>query len=83
MNNHISKMGAVKCRWGNSSIHSPEPRKLGENTYQFCSPALTERAFERMVVETDLKFALQLKEFVLFKRHIGNHKALPLNDSGN
>jgi diguanylate cyclase (GGDEF)-like protein len=40
-------------------------RELGENTYQFYSPALTERAFERMVMENDLKFALQRKEFLL------------------
>jgi diguanylate cyclase (GGDEF)-like protein len=40
-------------------------RELGENTYQFYSPALTERAFERMVMENDLKFALQREEFVL------------------
>ncbi|MFA4919782.1 MAG: EAL domain-containing protein [Thermodesulfovibrionales bacterium] len=40
-------------------------RELGENTYQFYSPALTERAFERMVMENDLKFALQRKEFIL------------------
>ena len=40
-------------------------RELGENTYQFYSPALTERAFERMVMENDLKFALQREEFIL------------------
>ncbi len=40
-------------------------RELGENTYQFYSPALTEKAFERMVMENDLKFALQRKEFIL------------------
>ncbi len=40
-------------------------RELGENTYQFYSSALTERAFERMVMETDLKFALQREEFIL------------------
>ena len=40
-------------------------KELGENTYQFYSPALTERAFERMVMENDLKFALQRKEFIL------------------
>ncbi len=40
-------------------------KELGENTYQFYSPALTERAFERMVMETDLKFALQREEFIL------------------
>jgi diguanylate cyclase (GGDEF)-like protein len=40
-------------------------KELGENTYQFYSPALTERAFERMVMENDLKFALQREEFIL------------------
>jgi len=40
-------------------------RELGENTYQFYSPALTERAFERMVMENDLKFAFQREEFIL------------------
>jgi diguanylate cyclase (GGDEF)-like protein len=40
-------------------------KELGENTYQFYSPALTESAFERMVMENDLKFALQRKEFIL------------------
>jgi diguanylate cyclase (GGDEF)-like protein len=40
-------------------------RELGENTYQFYSAALTERAFERMVMENDLKFALQREEFIL------------------
>ncbi len=40
-------------------------RELGGNTYQFYSPALTEKAFERMVMENDLKFALQRKEFIL------------------
>jgi diguanylate cyclase (GGDEF)-like protein len=40
-------------------------RELGENTYEFYSPALTERAFERMVMENDLKFALQRDEFIL------------------
>jgi predicted signal transduction protein with EAL and GGDEF domain len=40
-------------------------KELGENTYQFYSPALTERAFERMVMENDLKFALQRAEFIL------------------
>jgi diguanylate cyclase (GGDEF)-like protein len=40
-------------------------RELGKNTYQFYSPALTERAFERMVLENNLKFALQRKEFLL------------------
>ena len=40
-------------------------RELGENTYLFYSPALTERAFERMVMENDLKFALQREEFIL------------------
>lgn len=40
-------------------------RELGKNTYQFYSPALTKRAFERMVLENDLKFALQREEFLL------------------
>jgi diguanylate cyclase (GGDEF)-like protein len=40
-------------------------RELGKNTYQFYSPALTERAFERMVMENDLQLALKRKEFLL------------------
>jgi EAL domain-containing protein (putative c-di-GMP-specific phosphodiesterase class I) len=41
-------------------------RELGKNTYQFYSPALTERAFERMVMENDLQLALQREEFILY-----------------
>ena len=40
-------------------------RELEKNTYQFYSPALTERAFERMVMENDLQLALKRKEFLL------------------
>jgi diguanylate cyclase (GGDEF)-like protein len=40
-------------------------RELGRNTYQFYSPALTERAFERMIMENDLHLALQRNEFLL------------------
>ncbi|MEW6587523.1 MAG: diguanylate cyclase, partial [Nitrospirota bacterium] len=40
-------------------------RKLGKNTYQFYSPELTEKAFERMVLENALQFALKNKEFVI------------------
>jgi diguanylate cyclase (GGDEF)-like protein len=40
-------------------------RELGRNTYQFYSPALTERAFERMMMENDLQLALQHNEFLL------------------
>ena len=40
-------------------------RELEKNTYQFYSPALTERAFERMVMENDLQLAIKNKEFVL------------------
>lgn len=40
-------------------------REIGKNTYQFYSPALTERAFERMVMENDLQLALQREEFLL------------------
>jgi diguanylate cyclase (GGDEF)-like protein len=40
-------------------------RELGENTYEFYSPTLTEKAFERMVMENNLKFALQKEEFIL------------------
>lgn len=39
-------------------------RELGKNTYQFYSPALTERAFERMLMENDLQLALKNKEFI-------------------
>jgi len=40
-------------------------RELGKNTYQFYSPDLTEKAFERMVMENDLQLALNNKEFIL------------------
>lgn len=40
-------------------------RELGRNTYQFYSSALTERAFEKMIMENDLHLALQRKEFLL------------------
>jgi diguanylate cyclase (GGDEF)-like protein len=40
-------------------------RELGRNTYQFYSPALTEKAFERMIMENDLYLALQRNEFLL------------------
>jgi diguanylate cyclase (GGDEF)-like protein len=40
-------------------------RELGKNTYQFYSPALTEKAFERMVMENDLQLALKRGEFLL------------------
>jgi diguanylate cyclase (GGDEF)-like protein len=40
-------------------------REPGKNTYQFYSPELTERAFERMVLENDLRFALKNEEFIL------------------
>jgi diguanylate cyclase (GGDEF)-like protein len=40
-------------------------RELGRNTCQFYSPALTERAFERMMMENDLQLALQHNEFLL------------------
>jgi diguanylate cyclase (GGDEF)-like protein len=40
-------------------------KEIGENTYQFYSRTLTERAFERMVMENNLKFALQREEFIL------------------
>ena len=40
-------------------------RELGRNTYQFYSPDLTEKAFERMVLENDLRFALRNEEFIL------------------
>jgi diguanylate cyclase (GGDEF)-like protein len=40
-------------------------RELGKNTYQFYSPALTEKAFEKMVMENDLQLALKRGEFLL------------------
>lgn len=40
-------------------------RELGKNTYQFYSPELTGRAFDRMVLENDLRFALKNEEFIL------------------
>jgi diguanylate cyclase (GGDEF)-like protein len=40
-------------------------RELGKNTYQFYSPAFTEKAFERMVMENDLQLALKRKEFLI------------------
>jgi diguanylate cyclase (GGDEF)-like protein len=40
-------------------------RELGKNTYQFYSPDLTEKAFERMVLENDLQLALKREEFLL------------------
>ncbi len=40
-------------------------KELGKNIYQFYSPALTEKAFERMVLENNLQHALQREEFVL------------------
>jgi diguanylate cyclase (GGDEF)-like protein len=40
-------------------------RELGKNTYQFYSPAFTEKAFERMIMENDLQLALKRKEFLI------------------
>lgn len=40
-------------------------RELGKNTYQFYSPAFTEKAFERMVMENDLQLALKRREFII------------------
>jgi diguanylate cyclase (GGDEF)-like protein len=40
-------------------------KELGKNAYQFYSPALTERAFERMIMENDLQLALHHNEFLL------------------
>jgi predicted signal transduction protein with EAL and GGDEF domain len=56
---------SVKALLNTSYTALQRSRELGENTYQFYSPALTERAFERMVMENDLKFALQREEFIL------------------
>lgn len=39
-------------------------REIGKNTYQFYSPSLTEKAFERMVLENNLQHALQREEFI-------------------
>ncbi len=40
-------------------------KEMGKNTYQFYSQELTDRAFERMVLENDLRFALKNEEFIL------------------
>ena len=40
-------------------------KEIGKNTYQFYSPDLTEKAFEKMVMENDLQLALKRGEFLL------------------
>ena len=40
-------------------------KEMGENIYHFYLPELTERAFERLEMENDLKLALKSKEFIL------------------
>jgi diguanylate cyclase (GGDEF)-like protein len=40
-------------------------RELGKNSYQFYSPDLTKKAFDRMTMENDLQLALKNKEFIL------------------
>lgn len=50
----------------NTSYTAMQPAmELEKNTYQFYSPALTEKAFERMVMENDLQLALKREEFLL------------------
>jgi polar amino acid transport system substrate-binding protein len=40
-------------------------RELKKNSYEFYSPAITEKAFEHMVLENNLRLALQRGEFIL------------------
>jgi diguanylate cyclase (GGDEF)-like protein len=40
-------------------------KELGKNSYQFYSPSITKKDFERMVMENSLQLAFRHKEFIL------------------
>lgn len=40
-------------------------KELGKNSYQFYSPSITKKDFERMVMENSLQSALRRKEFIM------------------
>ena len=40
-------------------------KEMGRNTYQFYAPAMNERTLERLVIEADLRHALERDEFAL------------------
>jgi diguanylate cyclase (GGDEF)-like protein len=40
-------------------------KELGKNSYQFYSPSITKKDFERMVMENSLQSALMRKEFIM------------------
>lgn len=41
-------------------------KEAGRNNYQFYSPNMTEIAFERVLMETSMRFALEKEEFVVY-----------------
>lgn len=49
----------------NSYTALQRSKEVGKNTYQFYSPSLTEKAFERMLMENSLRMALKSQEFIL------------------
>lgn len=58
--------GDPKALLSNAYTAMQRMKELRKNTYQFYSPAMTEKAFERMVMETGLERALQREEFLLY-----------------